>query len=364
MTSYTLYGAQISYYTGKVRAYLCWKGLPFTEVPATAEVYRTTILPSVGFPVIPVLQAPDGTTLQDSTDIIETLEARHGAAPITPPGPLQRLAASLLELFGDEWLLIPAMHYRWHHNREWAEQGFGALSAPQASAEEQAQIGARLAAPFAQAAVLLGAQPALHTSIEHSYENLLSELDAHFAQHPFLLGTRPCIGDFGLYGPLFAHQYRDPSSGALMRRLAPHVVQWVERMQRPPTPGEGAFDANDSLAPTLSPVFQRMMREQMPVLADTAARLMAWLDSHPGEAVPRALGKHSFTLEGHTGERIVRPYALWMLQRSRDIYRSLDASERSRADAWLDSVGGQAFRDFSDPPRLARSGMSVALAQS
>jgi hypothetical protein len=35
----TLYGAEISYYTGKVRAFLQWKGLPFVEVPATGDVY-------------------------------------------------------------------------------------------------------------------------------------------------------------------------------------------------------------------------------------------------------------------------------------------------------------------------------------
>ena len=38
MNPYTLYGAEISYYTGKVRAFLQWKDLPFVEVPATGDV--------------------------------------------------------------------------------------------------------------------------------------------------------------------------------------------------------------------------------------------------------------------------------------------------------------------------------------
>lgn len=361
MTPYTLYGAEISYYTGKVRAFLQWKGLPFVEVPATGDVYRQVILPRIGFAVIPVLETPEAATLQDSTDIIEALDRQHGEPSVFPCGGVQRLASALLELYGDEWLLIPAMHYRWHHNREWALRAFGALNAPEASPEEQLELGTRRAAPFSQAAVLLGAMPHMHSAIERSYEDLLAELNAHFAEHPYLLGARPSIGDFGLYGPLYAHQYRDPASGALMRRLAPHVVAWVERMQQPPTPRSGDFLSDDTLPPTLLPVLRRMMREQMPVLEDTARRLNAWLAENPGTPVPRTLGKHGFTLEGEHGERIVRPYALWMLQRARDIYRTLTPLERAQADRYLDAIGGQALRNFPDPPRLVRDGMSVAL---
>ena len=150
MNPYTLYGAEISYYTGKVRAFLQWKDLPFVEVPATGDVYRQVILPRIGFAVIPVLETPDGATLQDSTDIIETLDRQHGEPSVFPSGGVQRLASALLELYGDEWLLIPAMHYRWHHNREWALRAFGALNAPEASPEEQLELGTRRAAPFAQ----------------------------------------------------------------------------------------------------------------------------------------------------------------------------------------------------------------------
>lgn len=362
MTPYTLYGAEISYYTGKVRAFLQWKGLPFVEILATGDVYRQFIVPRVGFAVIPVLTTPEGATLQDSTDIIEALDRRYGEPSVFPAGGVQRLASVLLELYGDEWLLIPAMHYRWHHNREWALRAFGALNAPEASPEEQLELGSRRAAPFAQAAVLLGGAPHMQAAIERSYEDLLAELNTHFAEHPYLLGGRPSIGDFGLYGPLYAHQYRDPASGALMRRLAPHVVAWVERMQQPPAPGSGDFLPCDTLPPTLLPVLRRMMREQMPVLEDTAQRLSTWLAEHPGTPVPRTLGKHGFTLEGEHGERIVRPYALWMLQRVRDIYRALKPMERTQADQLLDAIGGNTFRDFQDPPRLVRDGMSVALA--
>ena len=87
--------------------------------------------------------------------------------------------------------------------------------------------------------------------------------------------------------------------------------------------------------------------------------LQKWMHEHPDEPAPRAIGKHAFTLEGEQGERIVRPYGLWMLQRARRFYLSLDEGSRRSADAMFEAVGGKAFIAFPDPPPLARHGMSV-----
>lgn len=360
MQHYSLYGSEISYYTGKVRAYLRWKNIPFDEVLSNAQIYKEVILPRVGFPVIPVVVTPDDKTLQDSSDIIDVLEQRFPESSIVPASGVQRLVAALFELYGDEWLLIPAMHYRWHRNRDWAMRQFGALSAPDASADEQFAIGSKRAAPFAQAAINLGAEPHMHVAIERSYQALLAELDTHFASLPYLLGTRPCIGDFGLYGPLYAHQFRDPASGELMRRLAPNVVKWVERMRDASAPRPGEFLSNDQIPATLLPVLRRMMREQLPEMIATANAFKQWRIEHPGERIPRAIGTHEFELEGVRGQRMIGTYKLWMLQRTLDVYTQLTNDERQRADNLLDEVDGQALRQF-DLPRLKRDGLSVSV---
>ena len=59
MNNYTLYGSELSYYTGKVRAYLDWKGLNYTEQSGSLDVFKKIILPNVGRGIIPVLKTPD-----------------------------------------------------------------------------------------------------------------------------------------------------------------------------------------------------------------------------------------------------------------------------------------------------------------
>jgi glutathione S-transferase len=361
-TSYRLYGGQLSYFTGKVRAYLLWKRLPFVEMVASAAVYREIIVPRVGFPVIPVIVTPDDETLQDTTEIIDALERRHPDASVYPATPLQRLVALLLEVYGDEWLVIPAMHYRWHYNREWAIRSFGELNAPDATPEVQLAIGTKRAEPFANAAILLGAEPHMHAAIEASYVSFLKDLDRHFETYDYALGDRPSIGDFGLFGPLYAHLYRDPKSGELMRQQAPSVVRWIHRMNEPPAQGDRCFLPEDEVPSTLEPILERMMREQLPVLTDSARLLRERLAAKPGERIPRAIGTHDFELEGCRGQRIVGSYSLWMLQRARDAYRALSSADRDAANRVLSKVHGEQFMCFEDPPRLAREGLSVRLA--
>lgn len=364
---YELYGAEPSYFTGKVRAYLRFKRIPFVEYLASADVYRKVILPRVGWPVIPVMVTPEGETLQDSSDIIDALEIRFPEAPVFPTTAKQRLAALLLEVYGDEWLKIPAMHYRWTRNRDFAISEFGKITAPELTGEAQREAGERIARPFAGALPHLGVTPKTADAIEESYEGLLGELDRHFAVYEFLFGTRPSIGDFGLIGPLYAHQYRDPASGELMKRIAPNVARWVERMMKPPHPKGGEFLARDEVPATVMPVLQRMMREMIPVLVSTAHHFTKWVAEHPGtkdgtEEVARAIGTHVFALGDAKENRAIFPFDLWMLQRPLDYMASLEAGEKLRAAELLAEAGGETLMEFPPFPRLTRRNFKLALA--
>lgn len=350
-----LIGAEVSYYTGKVRAYLRYKAIPFEEVAATREVYRDIILPRTGVRFIPVLIADDDLAVQDSTEIIDFLEQRYPERSVYPEGPVQRLVALLFEVYGDEWLLLPAMHYRWNvpENRAFAIQEFGRLSVPEVSPEEQREIGEALSKPFAGALPVLGVHPETVAAVEQSYHALLSELDAHFAQHPYLLGARPTLGDFSLFGPLYAHLYRDPASGRAMRELAPQVAAWVERMNRPAAQS-GELLPNDAVPETLEPLLARLFHEFGPVLASTIEKLSAFVPEPADAPLPRAIGKHAFRLGDAVGTRAIYPFNVWRWQRAYTHYHALPSHVQASADALLERVGGRSLMQLPLTKRLTR----------
>ena len=129
---YHFYGALPSYYSAKGRAYLQVKRLPFIDHGATMDMYRDVIVPKTGKAFIPVVITPEGVVLQDTCDIIDTLEQRHRERPIVPPDPLLRFASLLMEYYADECLLYPGLHMRWHYeeNREWVVPEFARCNDP------------------------------------------------------------------------------------------------------------------------------------------------------------------------------------------------------------------------------------------
>ncbi len=363
MNHYVLYGAEVSYFSGKARAYLRWRGADFEERLATREVYRDVILPKVGWPVIPVLELPDGTAVQDTADIIDTVEALEAAAPpALPEGALQRLASRLFELFADEWLVLPAMHYRWNYNEDWAYREFGAISAPDAPLAEQYAIGKKNGERFKGAVPMLGVSEDTRDGIEAAYETFLRDLSAHLERHPYLLGERASLGDFALNGPLYAHLLRDPESGRLMNKLAPRVVDYVRRVQA----GEGkagALAPDDTVPETLSPILRVQMREQMPVLVDTANLMGKWAAGMtPGADLPRGFGTIDFETGGFEGSCAARSFPLWRLQAVTDEIDAMTEADKVRAEAWLDSLGGAPLMTFRLPARLARRDFRLKLA--
>ncbi|RED16250.1 glutathione S-transferase [Parasphingopyxis lamellibrachiae] len=350
--THILYGAPASLFSGKARSYLDWKRIDYEEQMPSPEVMRDVIIPAVGYPVVPVVRKEDGTIIQDTTSIIDHFETEAGGPSVYPDTPVQKLVALLFELYGDEWLVIPAMHYRWNYNEEWIYGEFGKANLPDGSAKEQADRGREIGQRFKGFVPMLGINDTTIPAIEQSYEALLADLETHFTEHDYLLGTRPSIGDYGLIGPFYAHLYRDPESGKLMKRLAPNVALWVERMMDAAMPLSGDFLEDDAIPETLLPVLRRMMDEQLPHLEQVAKLYTAWTETNPGAAVPRAVGMAPYTIEGVANERFASPFSLWMLQRPLEFYRALDGADKAAVDALLEAVGGSAFQDFAPFPSI------------
>jgi glutathione S-transferase len=360
---YTLYGAPMSLYTGKARAYLIFKNLPYNEVFSSLKVYKSIIVPKTGVRFVPVLKTPEEEYLQDTAQIIDTLEQRHPERSITPTMPKQKLVSYLFETWADEWLVIPAMHYRWNKaNFPFIYEEFGKVIAPNMPGFIRAFIGKKIGAKFKGFVPMLGITDKSIPAIEDWYENhVLPMLDKHFGEHDYLLGSKPCLGDFGLMGPLYAHLYRDPAPGTLMKKIAPNVTKWVERMNHPQNI-EGEFLADDAIPDTLLTLLTRMFKEQWPVLINTVKALEKWTEENPQiTEVPRTIGEQNFTIGETTEKRAIGTFHQWKVQRILDCYHQYADEQKISVDTFLQSVGGLDSMQIDIKKRLGRVNNKLVL---
>ncbi len=362
-------------YSGKLRSYLRKKVIPFRELNPSVRVYKNFIFPRTGVRYIPILQTPEDEVLQDTTVIIDFLEERFPHPSVYPRTPARKLAALLLELFGDEWMVNPAMHYRWscpEQNQPFIYGEFGRMAFPLLPGFLQTFIGRKLGSRFSAMVPLLGVTERTRDALESWYEALLAELQTHFSAHDYLLGNAPCIGDFGMIAAMYAHLWRDPAPGSLMREKAPAVSDWVERM----VSAEAMLPddcLDDSIPETLWPVLKRITVDQLPVLEDTATRLQKWTADKAAESegsensdvkVPRRIGTHKVNINGVEENRVVLPHSLWMWQRPLDYWCSLTGEKRVAADRLLDRIDATKYFTDHKPVRVKRSNNRYFLGEA
>jgi len=349
---YRFYAAEVSYFSAKVRPALRRKGVHYLEL---LPDYRNVILPRTGMAFIPIVVTPENETWQDTSDILDALERRVPSPPLYPTTPVQRLATLLLELYADEFLLLPAMHYRW----DFAESAAKAR-VDFAAFLQSTGTAARGADAMQGSLPLLGVTPATVAAIEAHTRELLDVLSAHFAVHPYLLGGRMSLADCALMGPLYAHLYLDAVPGRLLRETAVPVCQWIERMNHPDPDAAGEWLDDDVLAPTLAPLLRLVGADAVPMILDAARAFESWADERPGDAdePPRAVGSHATRLRGVEVHRYTSSYTLWMLQRPLDAYRALAADARAAANRAL--AGCEALLAYVPRHRLAKRRFKLA----
>jgi glutathione S-transferase len=355
---YRLYGADVSYFTAKVRPALRVKRVPTVELLATPRAYREVIIPRTGLRFIPVVVTDRDETWQDTSVILDHLEARFPEPALYPSDPVLRVLAYLFEVYADEFLVLPAMHYRWSFPASIAKAraDFAAVNGDPEAARTFAD---RMAGSIG----FLGVSPDSIPAIEAHTRELLAALSAHFAVHPYLLGGRPSLADCALMGPLFAHLYLDAVPSQLLRETAPAVCHWIQRCNYPDPDDRGEWAAPAALAPTLRPLLRLIGSDAVPLLVDTVRAVEEWAATRPAgsDEPPRMVGGHATTLRGVRVNRYTSPYALWMVQRPLDAYRALAPAGRAGVDADLAGSGCEALLALQPSLRLGKRGFVLVI---
>lgn len=228
----TLYGLKVSYFTGKMEAYLRAKRIPFAFQSITATQFMKSFPAQLGALQMPVIELADGRLMTDTTPMIDWLEGQYPDRPIVPEDPAMAFFARLIEDYADEYLWRPAMHYRWSYwesaellRRQIVDEL--ARDVPLPGFLKRWRTYRRQRDFFVRRD---GVNAATWGHVEQAYLRLLEILDPIFARRDYLLGGRVTLADIGLMGPLLRHFSMDPVPSKIMRETAPHVMAWVMRV--------------------------------------------------------------------------------------------------------------------------------------
>ena len=276
--------------------------------------------------LIPLVVTPDDRGLQDSTPIIEAMEAQTPEPSIHPDDAVAAFVSALLEEYGDEWLNKPMFHYRWFYEADQISTAERiAASAFGASGEGLAKAAAQVRERMAGRLHFVGSSEQTRPIIEGSLHRLLGLLEAHLDGRDYLFGRRPSFGDFGLFAQLYECS-TDPTPGAIMRAEAPRTLAWCERMLKPAN--DGPFEDWAAVRDTLLPILgQEVAGLFLPWSTANAQALMA------GEETFAAV------LDGQDFSQDVQKYHARSLQALRQRYAGLATADRAAVDGALADTG-------------------------
>ena len=234
----TVYGSQVSYFTGKFETYLRYKEIPYRYRALDLRMYYWVLPRALGATQYPSVQLPDGRWMSDTTPMIAWLEREHPEAPVMPEDPVQRYVALLIEDYADEWLWRPAMHFRWSFadDRRLAAASLAreVVRLPLPAAIRQVTVARRQTKLFVHGD---GIDARTRVHAERSVGRVFACLEPVLTRRPFVFGERPTIADIGLMGPFWRHFVHDPTPARLLAGHGPGDVRvgrpHVERPGQP-----------------------------------------------------------------------------------------------------------------------------------
>lgn len=356
---YTVYKSDVSYFSGKLEAYLRYKEIPHRAVDCDQRTL-VRIAEKTGTQKIPAIEMEDGRWLYDTTPMMQWLEVRHGDGPVYPQDPALRFVALLIEDYGDEWLWRPAMWWRW---------------VPKAS---RVALGRRIATEMVSRHLAIplgfhfgrrqlnewlwrdGVDRRNSGDVRDMLFHELEFLEALLAEQSYLLGSHPSIADFGYFGSMFRHFGNDPISAEVVRRRGPRTYEWLARLwnarwSRLPATIEWKWPTSAFW----SPLLRRIARDYLPYLHQNALAF--------------AEHKKRFDFVGDSlrfDATVTTHYRVWCRQELQREFGNLDAGDQQRVaslfreaggldslhrDGVIDSGLGERFQLPVVPSRIARA---------
>jgi glutathione S-transferase len=81
----SVYGCNISYFTGKLEAYLRYRAIDYTNLPTVGNEKK--LLAGAGVVQMPVVQLDDGRWMSDTTPMLAWLDGHYKTGNLFPQSP-------------------------------------------------------------------------------------------------------------------------------------------------------------------------------------------------------------------------------------------------------------------------------------
>ena len=271
----------------------------------------------------------------DSTPIIRRLEKQFADRSVLPVDPALAFVDYLLEDFADEWCTKYMFHYRWHF--EWDADNAGTLlplhfdvSMPRKQLEGFKDM-------FTDRQVnrlyVVGSNDTTAPIIDQSYRRFLNAMNKLLNARKYLFGSRPSAADFALYGQLTQLVGFDPTPRAIAEEISPRTVAWVDLLR-------------DQSALEPEPEDWLSLEESADALADLlleVGRTYAPAQHANAGAVLEGRETWSCQIDGETWTQPTFPYQAKCLQKTVELYQTLNEKDRGRVDRVLAGTGVEAM---------------------
>lgn len=326
---YRVFKSDISYFSGKLEAYLRYKSVPITVEDASWQTLAD-IGKHTGFRKMPAVQTADNLWLFDTTPMLQWFEQQYPKAPILPDDEALTFLNLLVEDYADEWLWRPAMWWRWvPKGSRWL---LGWRIAGEFLSSKAARPGGWLFG-WRQSYEWLWNDGMTRQNSATIRDMLFREfefLEPLLAEQAFLFGSHPSAADFGYFASMFRHFGNDPESAEVMRRQAPHTYEWVARMWNVKAnrlPEIQSWQMPNAIY--WQPLLRRISQDYLPYLQQNAFAHKA--------------GQKRFNYSGETltlNNTKTTTYRVWCREVLQRRYLALSEEAKQQVDAWFVEVGG------------------------
>jgi len=361
---YIHHGTMFSYYSAKTRAYLSYKGIDFVERYDGPDIAKR-ISKTTHKVMIPIVETPSGEILQDTTAIIDALEATHPEHPVLPTDPVLVMVTRIVEFIIDELWVCTAMNTRWNDpaSKTFAIAEFGRRigGSMGLEGEEALATGQRVADLMQSYLPYLGIGDAQgQLAATEFFEQASKRLNKCVGADKYAFGERPSLIDMCLYTGYYAHHYRDIGAAAsFLKQETPDLCYFIDNMhavQCAPKTGELRLD--DTFINYLEYVGPAGAAFAQGIYAGTAkiAEHTELNKPFAGQIPPFPidLGKQNFTRGGST-------FSAWKAQRIKTVYDQLEPRDKKRANQLASDIGWSEFLNNPAPFLLAREDYQIVL---